>query len=174
MPWAGLILLLAGAGALIAAFSAEHLFGIQACSLCYWERVPYVAVIFFSALALLWRPYGRAARVLIALCSIAFLVSMGQAIFHTGVEQHWWADLSSCALEPLEAENLTELRNQLLAQSTVPCDQISWTFLGVSMVIWNVFFSLAMALFAEESARRGFKEGGVAPCFICQRFKPKA
>ena len=174
MPWAAVVLLLAGAGALITAYTAQYLFGVQACDLCYLERIPYGVAVVLSILALMARPYGRVARILISLCAVTFLVSTGQAIFHHGVEQHWWADLAGCALEFLDANDAAGLREQLLAKTNVPCDQVTWSFLGVSMVTWNIFFSLAMAIFAEEAARRGLNPEGVSCCCCCKTREPKA
>jgi len=168
MPWSGVIILLSGLGALFTAFTAQYLFGVQACDLCYLERVPYVLVAVLALMAIMSRPYGRVSRILLGFCSLTFLVSMGQAIFHAGVEQHWWDQLAGCAVLPLKSGNLIDLREQLLATSNVPCDQITWTFLGVSMVIWNIFFSLAMTIFAAMAARSAGNPDGPGRCCLCK------
>jgi len=169
MPCAAWIVLAVGVGALAAAFSAQYFFDVKACNLCLWQRVPYGLAILWGALALASQPNLMRSRLFLKLAALTFLAGFGLAIFHTGVEQHWWADAVSCAIKPLNSANLadmslTDARNQLLATVGVPCDQITWSFLGLSMANWNILASLALTVFAALAAFGCCTNGGDSHC----------
>ncbi len=169
MPLAAGIVLLAGVGSLVAAFTAQYVFDVQPCELCWWQRAPYAMAIVLGALALMSQADSRRARMFLGVASAVFFVGMGLAIYHTGVEQHWWADGVGCAIKPLNSKNigdvsLNDLRNQLLATAGVPCDQITWKFLGLSMANWNIALSLGLAVFAAMAACGCVVGGGSCRC----------
>jgi disulfide bond formation protein DsbB len=148
MPYAALLILIAGVGSLAFAFTLQYGFGVLPCELCLWQRVPFAATAFLALIALLTRPYGRHTRLLLGACALLFTLNSGVAIFHSGVERHWWVWESTCTSSPFEHVSIEDLRQKLLATPVVRCDQISWTLLGLSMANWNVPFSLALALLA--------------------------
>jgi disulfide bond formation protein DsbB len=152
MPFPALVILAVGVGSLLFAFIQQYGFDVQPCILCYWQRVPYGLAIILGGLAFLSRGNEAHARAILGLCGIVFLVSMGLGIFHTGVEQHWWLGTDGCRLQPLHADSVTSLREKLLEATAVPCDQIQWMFLGLSMANWNILASLALAVFAFLAA----------------------
>ena len=148
MPGSAGALLLAAVGALGFALISQFGFGHDPCVLCLWQRVPYGVVIVLAVLALVIRPYGLITKWLLALCALALLVGTGLAVFHTGVEQHWWLGTSGCTIQPLDGSPIQSLREKLLSTGVAHCDQISWTFLGFSMANWNIPVSLVLTLFA--------------------------
>jgi disulfide bond formation protein DsbB len=177
MPWAAALVLLAGVGALAAATIAQYGFGVQPCELCYWQRTPYGLAIVLGGLALVLRPYDARARVMLGVAALGFLAGMGIAIYHTGVEQHWWTSAAGCAVKTLGKSNLgdmsiNDIRNQLLATVSVPCDEITWSFLGLSMANWNIMASLALALFAAI-ASFGCVTGEGTCCCCCSKTEKK-
>jgi disulfide bond formation protein DsbB len=174
MPYAAWIVLAVGVGGLGAAYCAQYVFDVKACDLCLWQRVPYGLAILWGALALAAHPNDRRSRMFLGLAALTFLGGFGLAIFHTGVEQHWWADAVSCTVKSLKASNigdmsLNDMRNQLLATVGIPCDEITWSFLGFSMANWNILASLALAIFAVLTASGccATSESGGACRFCC-------
>jgi len=153
MPRAPLLIMLAAAGALVFAFLFQYGFGYQPCILCLWQRAPFAVGIILAGLALVprLRPY---AAYLFGLCALVFFISVGLAIFHTGVERHWWLGTEGCAITPLSGKSVEDLRTQLLHTVTARCDEIAWTFLGLSMANYNVMYSLLLALFSLGAAGR--------------------
>jgi disulfide bond formation protein DsbB len=153
MPKSALALMAASALGLIFAFVMQYGFHYEPCILCLWQRVPYVAVFVFAGLALIpsLRPY---AHVLLGLCAIAFMIGAGLALFHTGVERHWWLGTSGCAITPLSGASVEDLRTQLLHTVVARCDEISWTLLGFSMANYNMALSLLLAAFGFGAARK--------------------
>ena len=153
MPRSALLIL---AGAVIAlgfAFVMQYGFDLHPCVLCLWQRVPFGAVIVLAALASI-PALRRHAPVLLALCALAYLAGTGLAVFHTGVERHWWLGTSGCSITPLAGSSAEDLRTQLLHTVVARCDEIAWTFLGLSMANYNIVYSLVLALFSICAARK--------------------
>jgi disulfide bond formation protein DsbB len=96
-------------------------------------------------------PKLRAA--LLALCGVALLFGGGVAVFHVGVEQHWWTGTPGCGV-PATANSIDALRAQIMAAPVVRCDQVAWSLFGISMAGYNILISLALAAIAFMSARR--------------------
>jgi disulfide bond formation protein DsbB len=154
MPQAAAVIAVMAIGSLGFALVMEYGFDLQPCVLCLWQRAPFGFAVMFAFAALMWKPYGFPSRVLLKLCAVAFTVGTGLAVFHTGVERHWWLGTSGCSIQPLMGTSPQSLRSILLAMPVSHCDQIRWTFLGLSMANWNVPFSCALALFSWLAALR--------------------
>jgi len=154
LPLAAKLLLAVNLGSLIFALVMEYGFGLKPCILCLLQRIPYVVVAVLSLLAWIWTPYRRQSVVLLALCAVAYVAGMGLAVFHSGVELHWWTGTSGCAVQPLLGASADDLREALLQTVSPRCDQIAWTFLGLSMTNYNAALSLALALFSAAAAAK--------------------
>lgn len=152
-PTAALVTL-AGAAILGAALAFQHLGGLAPCELCYWQRYPFWVAIPAGALAYAVpgaRPY------LLALAGLALAIGAGIAVFHVGVEQHWWQGTQACGGHA-PAGSIEELRARLLAAPVVRCDAPQGTLLGVTMAGYNVVLSGGLALLALSGAWRAWKE----------------
>ena len=155
MPTAALLILAAGAGSLVFALIMQFGFGVLPCELCLWQRVPFAAAALLALIAVVARPYGNHTQFLLGLCAVLFLVNTGLAVFHSGVERHWWEFHSACTGSALShVKSIEELRQELLNKPVVRCDEISWSIFGLSMANLNIGFSFALALFAALAARR--------------------
>jgi disulfide bond formation protein DsbB len=140
---AGLLAALAGALALATALLAEHGFGLRPCALCYWQRYAHGLGLGFGLLAL-FLPGGP---LLAALAGLAHLGGGAVALFHAGVEWHWWPGLPGCSAPDLSGTlSLEALRDALLAAQPVRCDEAAWRFLGLSMAGYNFLYELTVAL----------------------------
>jgi len=157
MPLAAKILLLASLSSLLFALTMQLGFGLQPCVLCLWQRVPYGIAVILSLLSWILKPYGRKTAFCLALCAICYIAGMGLAVFHTGVELHWWAGTSGCAVQPLSGSSANDLRESLLRTVTPRCDQIAWTVFGLSMADLNICWSLMLAFFAAATAAKNLR-----------------
>lgn len=158
MPLATKLLVAANAGALLFALIMQFGFGLEPCVLCLWQRIPYIAAGLLALLAWLWRPYRRQTVFLLGLCVIAYLTGLGLAVFHSGVELHWWLGTAGCAVQPLTGASPADLREALLHMGMPHCDQIAWTIFGLSMANLNIGLSLALALFAAAAAAQSLQD----------------
>ena len=151
---AALMVLAASAAILLGAFAFQYIGGLQPCILCWWQRYPYMGAIVLSLAAAAIAPtQPPLARVLLGLSAVVFLVGAGIAVFHVGVEQHWWAGTAECGANFGPAGSVDELRRRLLAQNVVRCDDIAWSLFGISMAGYNFLLSLALAVFAVQAVR---------------------
>ena len=153
MPKAAWLILAAAGLSLAFAFIMQYGFGYQPCILCLWQRVPFAAAIILAGLALL-PSCARCAGSCSGLCALVFFIGAGLAIFHTGVERHWWLGTEGCTITPLSSAGAEDLRTQLLHTVVARCDEISWKFLGLSMANYNVLWSLLLGLFALCAAKK--------------------
>ena len=121
------------------ALLSQYVGGLHPCEMCYWQRWPHAVAILVAGLAFLFRADSRTARLLVALAAIAIAVSGAIGVFHAGVELKYWEGLTRCSTTG--AMSLDELMKVPL----VRCDQIQFSFLGISMAGWNAIVSLGGA-----------------------------
>jgi disulfide bond formation protein DsbB len=76
---------------------------------------------------------------------LAIAVSGAFGLYHAGVELHLLPGLTTCsaASSGLSGEDLLK---SILNTPLVRCDQVQWSFLGVSMAGWNAIISLGGAV----------------------------
>lgn len=138
-----IITLLAAIGALGAALVAQFVYGLKPCILCLYARVPYAFIILVSIAALL--SGEKQQKLFLAMIGAGFLMAFAVAMFHVGVEQHWWELSGGCPVEKLDTNKTSEqMLAELLATPLAPCDKVGWSLFGISIVIWNAAFSLMM------------------------------
>ncbi|MCY7271793.1 MAG: disulfide bond formation protein B [Sphingomonas bacterium] len=133
---------------LAGAYLSQYVGGLHPCEMCYWQRWPHFFAIAVAALAFLSPADSRNARLLTALAAIAIAVSGAIGIFHAGVEYRWWEGLTRCSTGG--ALTLDEIMNVPL----IRCDQVQFSFLGVSMAGWNALISLGSAVAIAVLLRR--------------------
>jgi disulfide bond formation protein DsbB len=137
------IALVAGLGSLallVAAYLFEFVGGLAPCPLCLWQRWPHgiAAALGIAALAAPVRP--------IALLGLAaMVVGTGIGIYHAGVEYGLWQGLATCAAPDISGLSPEEALERIMAAPVVRCDEIAWSFLGISMAGWNAILSLGLA-----------------------------
>ena len=131
------------------ALVSQYGFGLTPCEMCHWQRWPHYFAVAVAGLAFLFPAISRNARLLTGLAALAIAVSGAIGVFHAGVELEYWEGLTRCASGG--AMTLDELMNVPL----VRCDQVQFSFLGISMAGWNAILSLGSAgLIASLLARK--------------------
>ncbi|MGD9650078.1 MAG: disulfide bond formation protein B [Dongiaceae bacterium] len=147
----------AAVAALAGAYIFQYGFGLAPCPLCLYQRWPYMAAIAFSLLAYGFRHkplYG----VWLGLLALSFWLSAALALFHVGVEQHWWRGLDSCQGQAIPT-NLEELRAMIENAQPARCDEIAWSFLGISIAGYNLIYAAIMGYFATLFALKDAAHG---------------
>ncbi len=155
-----LLIMAVSLGALATAYAAQVWGGLEPCVLCLYQRYAYgVAIaVGLAALVLGGRPVAR--RLAVALAGLVFLAGAAIAVFHVGVEQHWWRGTAACLGPVFDPDlSLEELGAQMLNTRFVPCDVIPWSLFGISMAGYNVLFSLALGAACLWAAGRRQREG---------------
>ncbi len=145
--------LLAAAGSallLLGAFGFQYLGGMAPCKLCLWQRWPHGAAIVLGLLALKWPN-----RWLYALGAVTVLAGAAVALYHTGVEQHWWQGPTTCSAQSIAGLSAKELLDQIMKAPLVRCDDIAWSLFGLSMAAWNGVISLGLAGLWAKAFHKG-------------------
>ena len=138
---------LASALVLSTAYIFEYFANLQPCILCLYQRLPYAAAITIMVLAVFLKKHPRLMPFLFGITAILFFISSGLAVFHVGVEQHFWQGTSECG-NFISADNVESLRKKLLAQPLIRCDEIAWSLFGLSMAGYNFLISAALLLYS--------------------------
>jgi disulfide bond formation protein DsbB len=141
---ASLLLALVSAAILLAALALQFLGGLAPCRLCIWQRWPYVALVALGLIGWRWRP-----RALLGIGALVLLGGAGLAAYHVGIEQGWWALPGGC-IAGATAQSVEELK-RLLAEAPPACDQVGFTFLGLTLAGWNLVASFDLAFYATAA-----------------------
>jgi disulfide bond formation protein DsbB len=92
--------------------------------------------------------------------ALALAIGAGIAIFHVGVEQHWWVGTAECGVTET-ANSIEALKAKILGTAPVRCDEVAWSLFGISMAGYNALVSLALAAFAFQSAQQMWRERSI-------------
>jgi disulfide bond formation protein DsbB len=135
------------------ALLSQYWGGLSPCELCLLQRWPWRAAIALSLIALALGPRCPAVALAVVL-ALVFLASAGLAVYHVGVEQHWFIGPTACTAAKTGAKTVEELGQQLLGQQAVLCDQVQWSLFGISLAGWNLVASAALAVGCAIAATR--------------------
>ena len=145
--------LLGPAAVLGAALVSQYVGGLNPCPMCIWQRWPHAIAIVLAAIAILLAPRPIARWALFA-GSAALLVGAGIGAFHAGVELGYWEGPSTCVGGDISQLTTEQLIAQIRNAPLVRCDEVPWSFLGVSMAGWNAILSIGLAGLTLAAARR--------------------
>ncbi|MBX3428876.1 MAG: disulfide bond formation protein B [Hyphomonadaceae bacterium] len=154
--WPLLTLLISGAMLGTAILYFQNYLGLQPCALCMQQRHWHWAVIGVSALAfVVTRVQPKWTAWAIVLVGLVLLGSAGMGAYHVAVEQKWV--VAQCDVGAVDPSQLS-LDN--LGENLHPprCDEIAWSWLGISMAGYNAIISLALALASFYVALAGKRE----------------
>lgn len=146
-----------GALALLAgALVFEHGIGLLPCHLCLLQRGPHVVATILAgtaALTSLAAETRLAGRILLIAAGVTLLGGAELAVYHVGVESHWWAGPTSCTGIGDGVPDTTEdFLEALRRGGVVQCDTVPWSLFGISLAGYNALASVTLgvsALFAS-------------------------
>ena len=138
------LVLMASVGGLASALAGQYVFGFDPCVLCLYQRVPWAAAA-AMALVALTAGLGRQSGWPVLACALAFAAGSLLALYHVGVQEHWWASVTGCAGAPVGGVTLDDLRPGALARPLPPCDRVDFRLLGLSLAGWNAVLSALLA-----------------------------
>ena len=131
-------------GMILFALISEHVFGFAACSLCLIQRYPHVLV----AVTSVWLIFFRTHNVfLYPVNTLVMALSIILASYHVGVEQSIFQGPQSCSssnLSLVSDKSAEALLKEILNTSVVRCNEVKWSFMGLSMATWNLILSIAL------------------------------
>ena len=126
------------------ALTSEYVFGFAPCSLCLIQRYPHILVTITSV----WLIFFRTQNVfLYPVNTLIMALSIILASYHVGVEQSIFQGPQSCSssnLSLVSEKSAETLLKEILNTSVVRCNEVIWSFMGLSMATWNLILSIAL------------------------------
>lgn len=126
----------------------QHVFELEPCPLCIFQRISFMVAGGFFLLAALLNPLASGKRSLIsALNLVALVTGMGLALRHIWLQNLPPSEVPSCGpgLDyMLEVLPFTSVISQVLSGSG-ECAEVSWTFIGLSIPWWTLFAYIGLA-----------------------------
>jgi disulfide bond formation protein DsbB len=134
------------AALLAGAYGSEIWGGLYPCEMCWWQRYAHFAALALGLLSLVLRKAPDRGRSFVWLAALAILTSGGIGAYHAGVEAGIFEGFTQCTSTGGAGLSSEELLKQIMAAPIVRCDEIQFSFLGVSMAGWNAILSILAAL----------------------------
>lgn len=140
------LVLLVPAALLAGAYGSQYWGGLFPCEMCWWQRYAHFAALLLALVAL--AAGGRAGAILLVrLAALAIAVSGAIGVYHAGVEAGIFEGFTQCTAGTagLSADALLK---QIMDAPLIRCNDVQWSFLGISMAGWNGIVSIGTALVA--------------------------
>lgn len=152
---APLLLAFCSAALLAGAYGFQYIGGLPPCTLCYWQRIPYVGTVAFGLVAAFSR--GKPHHLVMLLMAALFFANSALAAYHAGVEWKLLPGPTACSGTSNPSESLEDLKRRLAGTHIVRCDEAPWVFLGLSIAGWNAVAAFGLGVFAIRSSRRALR-----------------
>ena len=126
------------------ALVSEHIFGLVPCSLCLIQRYPHIFVSFASVWLIFFRTHNF---FMYPINTLVMALSISLAFYHAGVEQGIFQGPQSCSSSKLSLvhdKSAEALLQDILNTSVVRCNEVTWSFIGLSMATWNLILSTGL------------------------------
>ena len=132
------------AALLAGALGSQYIGGLYPCEMCHWQRWGHYAALALALLSLLLRRQADKGRSFVWLAALAILSSGMVGIYHAGVELDIFEGLTQCT--SMVSGSGADLLKDIMAAPLVRCDDVQFSFLGISMAGWNALLSTGSAL----------------------------
>ena len=131
--------------AISSAIIAEYVFNLLPCKMCLYQRYPYYFIIsifilfyFFRKISSVW---------FYILTELAIIFGLFYSIWHVGIEQKLLPGPYSCSESLNEVGTIEKLKEQIVNQAIINCNDISWSMLGLSAATINTILLILFLLF---------------------------
>ena len=131
-------------GMILFVLISEHVFEFVPCSLCLIQRYPHMLVAITSVWIIFFRTHNF---FLYPVNTLVMALSIILASYHVGVEQSIFQGPQSCSssnLSLVSEKSAETLLKEILNTSVVRCNEVIWSFMGLSMATWNLILSIAL------------------------------
>jgi disulfide bond formation protein DsbB len=136
---------------ILGALGFQYIGGYPPCEMCMWQRYPHIAAAVIGILGVAAMRAGlldsKLAKPIAWLTALLVATSGAIAVYHAGVEWHWWKGPSACTgrafTGPID-----------LNQKVVLCDIAAWRLFGLSLAGYNALASLGAAAWGAWTLRK--------------------
>ena len=125
------------------ALYVEHILQYKACTLCIYQRIPYVVAIFISFIGYNYFKNDKILILIVIIFSISTLISG----YHYGIENNIFKEFSGCTSNSLEIVDKTELLKSL-NNNVISCKDVNFKLFGISLAGINVLLSLLIVAYS--------------------------
>jgi disulfide bond formation protein DsbB len=133
------------AGLLAGAYGSQYWGGLYPCEMCYWQRWPHFAAIALALLSFATRNAPEKGRSFVWLAALAIFISGAIGVYHAGVEADIFEGFTQCTAGTTGGSR-EDILADILSKPLVRCDEVQFSFLGISMAGWNAILSVGFAL----------------------------
>jgi disulfide bond formation protein DsbB len=153
---AAAIIAVVGALTICGFFFFQYVMLLAPCPLCLEQRYAFYVCVPLALLLWLGANHGASSKVLIVgflVIAVFMLWNTGLSAYHAGVEWKFWPGPNDCSGPIDKFGSVRDMLNQLQRISLVRCDEVTWSFLGLSLAGWDVLVSLSLAAVAAWGVR---------------------
>ena len=132
---------------LISVYVMEYALGWKPCELCILQRYPYFIIIIISITLILARVKNRtiSSKLAITLILAPIITGLLIAVYHFGVENSYWRNISACSDQlsnmDINTENLLSGLNEIKPNCSDPVK-----LFGLSLSGYNILSNILMTL----------------------------
>jgi len=141
--WA-LIILLLSIIAILSALIAQYIYFIHPCKLCIYQRYPYYFLILISCFFLLLKEQNN--KIYFLIIEVIFAIGLFFSIWHVAIENNLISDIIGCSASIENIDNVSELKKSIINKPLVMCNDINWSFLGISFAIYNSLLQFGLLI----------------------------
>ena len=140
------------------ALVAEFFFNLQPCDLCLKQRHPYYLILICLVLIFLLKNLNRVWLYIVI--QFATVYGLFYSIWHIGVENKILKGPAGCSAMLTSSESASDLKAQILSKQVISCDEVIWSFFGISAASINTIVLLVIFIFNAIYLHRnnGFKK----------------
>ena len=138
--------------------------GYSPCELCLKGRISHYAGVPLALLVAWLAARRRSALLAAGFLALTLVFGAGTlfALYHAGVEWHFWAGPASCTGSYAAAEKVGDFLQQLQHANVVRCDAPALKVLGLSLAAWNMLICLALTVLAGRGLSRALRSRSVS------------
>ncbi|MDC3177679.1 disulfide bond formation protein B [Pelagibacteraceae bacterium] len=140
------------------ALIAEYFFNLQPCELCLKQRHPYYLILVSLVFIFIIKNLNKV--VFYLLIQLASVYGLFYSIWHVGVENKILKGPSGCSVMLTNSESASDLKAQILSKQVISCDEVIWSFFGISaasintLVLLVIFILNAIYLFKNYGTKK--------------------
>ena len=114
------------------------------CEMCWWQRYAHFAALPSAVAALLAGARLNGGRIFVWLAALAIFVSGAIGVWHAGIELKLLPGFTQCTASL--SGSAADMLKDVFSRPLVRCDDVQWSWLGISMAGWNAIVSILGAL----------------------------
>ena len=140
------------------ALIAEYFFNLQPCELCLKQSHPYYLILVCLVFIFIIKNLNKV--VFYLLIQLGAVYGLFYSIWHVGVENKILKGPSGCSVMLTNSESASDLKAQILSKQVISCDEVIWSFFGISaasintLVLLVIFILNAIYLFKNYGIKK--------------------